>query len=203
MLSLEDFVDAIKDELGDVEQLVRDEQFIKWVNRGRARLGITLSKRGTITWESGAAYAALPSDFERLDAVRADSGYVLPPYVLVANTGDSAAPSAPFYLEFLDPDSVSAGSAAVFYGGTHPDVTGTQDSTMPPLADEAVVSYALARFFRRIAATRADFTRYVAITGQNGIDVADLLDIASVHDRDFETARSELTAAAPATFYSD
>jgi hypothetical protein len=201
--SLEDFVDFIKDELGDVEQLVRDEQFIRWVNRGRARLGIVKAERAALTWAAGAAYVALPDDFERLDSVVPDPGVTMPRFFLVASTGDPAAPEAPYYLRFVDPSCVEAGTAAVYYGASYPDVTGAAPSTMPPLADEAAVSFALSRFFRRLAASRADFKRYATITGQSGIDVNDLTALADEHVREFEDARAELIGAEPATFYSD
>jgi hypothetical protein len=192
VLSLSDFVDAMKDELGDAETLVRDEQFIRWVNRGRARLGLYQAKAVEIDWADGAASVALPADFARFDRIVPDPGTPLPSFVVLASS-----------VSFLDPTCVTAGGAMLYYGARYPDVAGDTPSTMSGEADEAVLSFALGRFFRRVAATRADFTRYVTVTGQSGIEVTDLLDLATAHDRDFEQAKAELLLAAPATFYSD
>ena len=192
MMLLEDFREALRDELGDAADLVRDEQLDRWVNRGRSRLGIFESTSATLTWDDEASSVALPSDFGRFDRLVDVAGANIPAYVVLAHT-----------ISFLDPRRVRAGSAVLYYGALFTEVSADSPSTMPALADEASVNYAIGRFFRRIAATRADFRRYVAVTGQSGVDVQDLLDLAADHDRRFEEARSELVAASPSSFYGD
>lgn len=191
-MSLSDFLDAIEDELGEAMTLVRDEQLVRWINRGRARLAHYQQKSATLTWADGAASVALPADCERVDRILTTGSNFLPKHYVLSSV-----------ISFLDPENVSAGSATLYYSASFPPVTGQADSTMPAIADEAVVSYVLARYFKRIASTRSDFRRYVTITGQNGVDVRDLLDLATDHDRDFVQAREDLVSDAPATFYGD
>lgn len=186
------FIQAVNDELGDAADLVRDENIARWINRGRARLGLYEPKAAALSWADGATAVDFPADFASFIRLVPDSGTTLIGYALLARS-----------LRFVRPDSVVAGSAVLYYGATYPDVSGSAASTMPPLADEAAVSYALSRFYRRIAANRSDFRRYAAVTGQNGVDVSDLTALADEHLREYEDARSELIETAPATFYSD
>lgn len=191
-MSLADFLDAIEDELGEAMTLVRDEQLVRWINRGRSRLAYYQQKSATLTWTAGAAYVLLPTDCERVDRILTTPSNYLPQHFILSDR-----------VAFMDPEQVTAGTATIYYGASFPAVTGQDPSTMPAIADEAVVSYVLARYFKRIASTRSDFRRYVTITGQNGVDVRDLLDLATDHDRDFAQAREDLVADAPATFYGD
>ena len=173
--------------------LIRDEQLDRWVNRGRVRLGIYDAKSVDLEWSSNATEVEFPEDYARFDRLIATPLIaVIPQYTVLTRS-----------LSFLDPERVGAGSGTLYYGAFFPPISASVESTMPPLADEAVVSYALARFFRRIATTRSDFRRYTSITGQNGVDVADLIDLAERHDADCEAARADLVNAAPAAFYGD
>lgn len=207
MFSLADFLDAVKDELGDAEQLVRDEQFTRWVNRGRHALGIYQPRVAELTWTANADGVALPPDYSQLQEIVPASGTTIPVFRVVGNKpgggpelGD---PPPAAYLAFIDPSCVSGGTATLYYGVDYPAITGAVASTMPAAADEAVVSYALARFFKRVAASRADFRRYVTVTGQNGIEVADLLELADQHSRDFLDQRAGLAVQAPTTYFGD
>lgn len=186
------FIEAIEDELGDAATLVRDENLVRWVNRGRARLGIYESKTAALSWADGATEVAFPDDYAVFERLLPDAGYCVDAHVLLARS-----------LRFTDPTLVTAGQATLYYGAAYPDISGSASSTMPPLADEAAVSYALSRFFRRIASTRSDFRRYSTVTGQSGVDVSDLTALADEHLREYEDLRAELLGAAPATFFSD
>lgn len=192
MLSLEDFREALTDELGDAVELVRDEHLLRWVNRGRARLGLHVAKDGDVTWVDAAAEVVLPIDCVAVDRIVAKSGSSLPAHVVQTDR-----------VAFLEPTCVSAGEATVYYRAEYPAVTGQVASTMPASADEAVVSFALSRFFLRVASQRSDFRRYAQITGQNGVDVQDLADLADQHYRDFLDARGDVPSQAPATFFGD
>jgi hypothetical protein len=98
---------------------------------------------------------------------------------------------------------VSGGSATLYYGSRYPDVDNNDVSTMPPEADEAVVSFILARFFGRLASSRADFKRYSTITGQNGLELQDFLNLSDEHQRDFEARRDALLVEGAVSFYAD
>ena len=189
-MSLADFLEAIEDELGEAATLVRDEQFIRWINRGRARLGLSKQTFATITWADGEAFVWYPTDCQRVDGITPNPGSRIPAHYQLLDR-----------LTFLEPAQVRAGSATLYYGASYPEITGSAASTLPELADEAIVSFVLARYFKRIASIRSDFRRYVAITGQNGVDVRDLLDLALDHERDFEATRLDLVTDSPATFY--
>jgi hypothetical protein len=192
-MRLEDFRAALTDELGDAADLIRDEQLDRWVNRGRVRLGLLEAKAVDLTWNDNDSEVLFPDDFVRFDRLIATPTIaIIPQYTVLARS-----------LSFFDPERVTTGSGTLYYGASYEPVSGAVGSTMPAMADEAVVSYALARFFRRIATTRSDFRRYTTVTGQSGIDVADLIDLAERHDADFEAARADLVNAAPAAFYGD
>lgn len=184
---------ALRDQLGDAADLVRDDQLDRWFNRGRQRLGLFDLKSAALSWADGATSVALPTDCVDVERLLPVSPLRLLPTHILRRAS----------VEFLDPSSVTAGSATLFYRAEFPDVTSVQPSTMPRLADEAAISFAIARFYERIAGTRADFRRYTAVTGQSGVDVQDLLDLANRHDADFADARQQLTLGSAASFYGD
>lgn len=191
--SLEYFVTTLRDQLGDVYDLTRDEQVGRWINRGRARLGLLQSMQATLSWTNGDASVALPADCVRVDRIVPESPSCLPPHLLRTSS-----------IAFLTPASVTAGSAVLYYGAEYADVDGATDSTMPSLADEAAISFVLARFFQRLASNRSLYQRYVTVTGQSGIEVQDLVDLSVQHDGEFAELRAELlNAGGPTTFFAD
>lgn len=190
--TLDEIRRALLDQLGDAADLVRDEQLDRWFNRGRQRLGIFDSKTATLTWNDGDASVDLPDDCVEVERFISEMGSFLPQYLVRRST-----------ISFLQPARVTAGIGTLYYQAQYPDVTAAQESTMPRLADEAAISFAMARFYERIAGTRADFRRYATVTGQSGIDVRDLLDLANRHDADYADARQELAPNTPASFYGD
>jgi len=196
VLGLSDFVDALTDELGDAADLVRDEQLIRWVNRGQSRLGLTVGKTASLIWAGAASSAALPADCLQVDRLVPDPGFSLPVHVR------SGSPVGGELL-FLDPSCVSSGSATLYYRAELPPITGSSPSAASASSDEAIVSFALACFFRRIASTRSDFKRYVAITGQSGLEVSDLLALADEHYRVFADARIDSPPGSPSSFYAE
>lgn len=186
------FRDAVQDELGDVAEMLEDDSLLRWINRGRRVLGVYLPTTATLTWAAGASSVALPANFGRFEEVISDPGSAFPQFVQLGTS-----------LRFVNPTSVLAGTATLYYGSRYPDLDFDDLSTMPPAADEAVVSFILARFFSRLASSRSDFKRYAAITGQSGLEVTDFLDLSQQHDQDFRLRREELLAEGPASFYSD
>lgn len=195
MKTLEQFRQSVEDELGDVYELIRDGEVDRWVNRGRAQLGMRNQRRVIITWADGALSVVFPDGCVNPIRLVSTTGSV-PPHTFT-DLADGCT------MEFLDPSNVIAGQADLYYEEELPEVTSESPSGAPALADEAAISYALSRFFRRVAATRADFRRYVTITGQNGVDVQDLEALSDAHFRDFLDARERLAGTVSATFYSD
>lgn len=192
--SYEELQELFFDELGrDVGQLAREPEVCAWLNAGIGRLPARYPRTASVTWAEGASEVALPADFVKLDRVEVTSG-LLQPYTCWGTK-----------LRFYDPLTVS-GAGVVFYFSRFPSVSTSSASALPPAGDEAIVFYALWRFFRKIASARADFRRYSTITGQSGLDVSDLDAVAERYRQDFLDARAELEEddfSAPATFFGE
>ena len=168
------------DEVGaDVGELARDEEVIAWFNAGVARLPARYPRTASITWAGNASSITLPTDFSAFDRVEVTTG-ILYSHVIWGSE-----------LRFFTPTS-SSGAGTLFYYAHFPPVDGSNDSVLSPIGDEACLSYALFRFFRKLAASRADFRRYATITGQTGLDVSDLDAVAERYRQDYIDARQEL-----------
>lgn len=195
MMTLEEIREAVRDEIGALYELIRDEQVDRWANRGQAQLALRVGTKITLSWADGAASVSLPADCVAVDRL-VSMTTCLPEHVRIGGPVGGS-------LAFLDPASVAAGEADLYYQADLAKITGSSASLGSSLADEAIISYALSRFYRRVAGSRADYRRYSTITGQNGVDVADLEDLADAHFRDFVDARERLVGSDPATFYGD
>jgi len=186
------FFDEIGDDLGE---LARRAEVLSWFNDGVGRLPARFPKTAVITWAANDTSVNLPADLVSLESIRvADSSYRLPAHQRWGLT-----------LQFLDAAS-SAGSATIFYFANYPRVTGSNPSVLSPVGEDACLSYARYRFYRKLAGSRADFRRYATVTGQSGVEVSDLEAIAERHRQDFVDARAEMEEGEllePATFYGD
>ena len=177
MLSQEDFRDAFKSEVGDdVYGMIRPEEVDRWINRGQARLGYQLQKSSALTWAAGDSQIALPTDFHHSEKWQVTDGCL---------------PSGEFWggnYVFVEL-AQDAGAATLLYWGDAPAITADQDSVLPQLGDDAALSYALYRFFKRLASSRADYRRYATISNSNGVDITELDSLSEKHLADFNDAR--------------
>lgn len=162
------------------------------LNAGLSRLPARYQKTASITWLANAATVDLPADFIKLDAFLDTVGTGLPAHRIWN-----------LKIVFLDPAG-AAGGGTVHYFAHYPTMDGSHASLAPVQGDEAIVSYALYRFFRKISGSRADFRKYVSITGQSGLEVSDLDAVAERYRQDFVETRAELEEgdlAEPAAFF--
>lgn len=190
-LSLQDFRDSVRAELGpDVSQLLQDEEIDRWVNDGQTRLDHQRQQTAALAWTGGATEIVLPADFHRREDVLILTGS-LPRYDIWGGK---------FTLRCA---AAEAGTATLRYWGTFPRITGSSDSLQSATGDNAILSYCLYRFYKRLASSRADFRKYAVLSNANGVDIAELDALSERHYNDFLDAREQLTVDEPASFFED
>ena len=164
-----------------------------WLSQARLRLGPWDRRTIDIEWTANLSYVTLPTNCVEVSAIQITSGY-LPSWDQWGNV-----------IRFRDLSTVS-GTATVFYTCYY-DVPSDDPLGFDPKQDAAAlaaVEYALNVFFRKLAASRADYTRFSTITGQSGVEAADFRDLADDHLTEFESARQDLTSNQPsASYYGD
>lgn len=192
MFTVTQFRQAIRDEVGEVAELLRDPAMDRWVNEGQARLRFYRERVADVSWSDGAESVALPTDCHHVERLEGDTGVVVLPHFSWGNE-----------IRFRDPESVGAGSGKLYYFAEWPSVTGAQASLLPNLGDQACVSFALYRFFKRLASSRADYRKYAAIAQSNGVGVEELATLAEQHFSDFTESRDALldTVPEPSLYY--
>jgi hypothetical protein len=194
MLSQEDFRDAFRSEVGDeVYALIRPEEVDRWVNRGQARLGYKLQKTAEVSWQQGDLQIAAPVDFHHFEKWNPVAPYCVP-------GGEFWGGNYVFSCVAYE-----GGEAVLFYWGDPPAITSDADSVLPQLGDDGCLSYALYRFFKRLASSRSDFRRYATISNSNGVDIAELDSLSEKHLADFNDARELIqeNRQNALTFYGD
>jgi hypothetical protein len=190
-MKLSDFREALIGELGEkLYDIVGDKPFERWVNVGQTKLGSFVRKTVTVTWAAGDTQIALPADWRNLDHYSADVGSCGLPS---GNEWGAA------YV-FTRP-ATAGGSGTFFYYGERPAITGSSPSTLNSRGDEALISYCLYRFFKRLAGSRTDYRMYATITQSNGVDIAELDDIGERHLQDFQAAQDDVEPLRSTTFY--
>jgi hypothetical protein len=192
-VKLADFRDSFRDELGEqLYEIVGDGPFERWVNVGQRRLGSFLRKTTPITWASGATEIALPTDFHHADEYLASGATPdLPPGRVWGTV----------YL-FNAPATIG-GQGKLLYYAKRPDVIGNVESTLDEEGNEALISYGLYRFFKRLASSRADYRMYATITQQNGVDIAELDQLSERHLQDFKDSADSLTILDSTSYYDN
>jgi hypothetical protein len=185
----------VKDELGTdiAATFTDDEEYGRYLNQGQDRLGFYDEKTATLTWTSGDASEAFPSDYAKIDRIVPARGTTMPQHKAWGAT-----------LRFTDPDgAASDGEATLYYYASWPEITGAVSSSLPPVGDTAIVAFAAYRFLRRLATSRADYERYSTLVSSNGVDIAELRDLAQDHYDEFDDARQTLHAEEPVSYYGD
>lgn len=195
MRSLADLFDEFYLEIGtDLAELVEDVEVARWLNAGQRRLGFKRDLESALTWTAGDTEVALPTGVWQVNRLVANSDTLIPAYQIRETT-----------IRFLvDEDGVSDdGGATLLYQGNYPQITDSQDSLLSDDGDDALVAFALYRFFRKLATTRSLYTRYSTLTGQNAVTVDDLLQIASQHLDEFLAVRDDVPLSSPTTFFGE
>ena len=179
--SLSYLVDAVRGSLGEDLQDVFAEGFIeRALNEGQARYEPDLyyRRRTVISIGVGDTQLTLPDDFAKtVKLVPSDrSSVFFPVFDIVQDTA-----------YFQNPADV-AWAGAMIYDAHFPEITDGEPCLLPPAAADGLISFALYRCFRQLAAGRSEYRAYATIVG-NGVAMADLEQAASIHLQDFEESR--------------
>lgn len=189
-------VAAVEEDLGDIAEVFGGSFIERAVNEGQARLepDVLREQSAAISWVDFAATAALPADFHSVQSFVPDtaSRYVnIGPYDIWADT-----------LRFRDSQCVRAWAGTLLYRAHYPAITADQACLLPLAAADGLISYALYKAFRRLAAGRAEYKKYSTLVGGNAVSVSELEQTAQLHLQDFEDARKAGThLPAPSFFY--
>lgn len=186
MWTVRDFRQAFKDEVGEVQTLVRDAAVDRWANEAQARLRYYRQRDTAINWAAGASSVAVPTDFHHEEKIEPDPGVCVPSHYYWGTT-----------IRFRYPEGVTGGTGRLFYHANWPEINGQNPSLLPSLGDQACLSFCLYRFFKRLASSRADFRKYAAIAQSNGVGVDDLATLAEQHYSDFTESRDALLDTIP------
>lgn len=183
---------AVREELGEANVLATDQEIERWLNDGQDRLTQLRPVITTLSWAQAATTVTLPTDYVRPDRLVKSTGFL---------------PSYNFYGKQLvfngDGGAADAGTATLFYWARWPEVTSSADSILDPIGDQACVSYACYRFFKKLASSRSDYRQYATVTGANGVDISELDALSERHYTDFTDARDELHEELPELFYAE
>lgn len=193
MKTLAELIADFRAEVGDTGDAVRDGAVGSWLNEGQARLRVYRQLSTSITWATGALSLALPADCHHTEDILVDGSGCFPPYRHWGTT-----------LLYTDP-ARSSGTGRLVYWANWPAITAGAPSLLPELGDQGIGSFALYRFFKRLASSRADYRMYASIAQANGVGVDELANLAEQHLQDFEDARTALgeLLMEPVTFFSD
>jgi hypothetical protein len=192
MRSAEQMWDDFLGELStDLQRMAEQPKFLRWVNDGKSRIGYYVGGSAAITWAIGDLLISLPTDYCEFDSIEPASGTTMPEYRIWRDKIR------------LTSAATSAGSATLYYQKLPPDITGAADSTLPDILDQGLISFALFKFFKWLATSRADYRRYSTIAQGNAADIPQLLAAAAGHRADFAEASDLRTLQAPVTYFGD
>lgn len=183
---------AFAEEAGAAASLATATEIQRWWNEGQARLNRDYEASTTLTWAAAAVEIALPSDFKQVSRLDYPNGTAWQDWRV-------------FGRKFVCDDRLGATAAAsgvtLYYWGERPDLTNSAASVGTKQEDYACLYYALARFYRKLASNRVQYTRYSTLLGANSVSVADLQNEADRLLQDFIDARADLPPLQPAAFY--
>lgn len=190
---LDEFLADFEDEVGtEMFALTDAGEVTRWLNAGQRRLGWKQDAEATVTWAAGATEAALPTDCYR-------------PIRLVPNS-DTCLPALKIRqtsIRFLvDEEGVTdAGTAKLLYEADYPAITEDAASELSRQGDDAILAFALYRFFRKLATSRSNYQRYSVTQGVNAISVDDLVTVMNQHLDEFLSVQQDDPPAEPTTFF--
>ena len=193
MLRLDEFLADFEAEVGaELFALTSAGEVTRWLNQGQRRLGWKQDAEATVTWTAAATEVALPTDCYRPFRLIPNSDTVLPAHKIRQTS-----------IRFLiDEDGVSdAGTAKLLYEADYPAITDTADSELSTHGDDAVLAFALYRFFRKLATNRANYQRYSVTQGVNAISVDDLVNVMNQHLDEFLSVQQDDPPAEATTFF--
>lgn len=187
-----EIVSAFNAELGDAAAALTDDAVkARWFNEGQARLEWYTHDVLALTWAAGDVFVPFGEAIVGVVEVLYPEG-----------AQETRWRPAQGGLVIEDYDGAQyAGDCKVLARAYWPEVSDSQASLLPRVGDAACLAYALHRFFRRAAADRSVFERYATLTGENGVTIDDLGDLADDHYRDFLDLRNDLPVEPPAPYF--
>jgi len=194
-LALSVLRDYAKDEVGtDLAALISDDDWNRYINEGIFRMEYAVETAVAITWAADDTDFDLPSDFQTADKIEVAEGMQLPPGRFFGGK---------FY--FTDPTGAfSDGTGTLFYYADPSVLSSDGDlSDLPRVADGGVVAFAVYRAYKRIASSRAEYTRYSTVLQANGVQMEDLASLSDQYYAEFLEAKDNLTLRSPVTYHDD
>lgn len=187
--SLATLADAVLTDLGDIADIFPDGFIARSLNEGQRRLApdILLQKAVDADISGGASTYTLPTDcYDVLDLVTrpGQTSVYLPSWTRIEGT------------LYFESELTADFAGRLFYRAFYPEVTDTADCQLGDAACDAIVSYALYKAFRRLAASRSEYRKFSTIVG-NGTSMGDLEQAADLHLKDFEDARDSAMRLLP------
>ena len=193
MLRLDELLDEFEDEVGtELMGMTSPEEVTRWLNKGQRRLGWKVDAEASVTWAAAATEVDLPADCYRPFRLVPNSDTVIPAHKIRQTS-----------IRFLvDEDGVSdAGTAKLIYEADYPAITDAAASELSVHGDDAIVAFALYRFFRKLATNRANYQRYSVTQGVNAVSVDDLVNVMNQHLDEFLSVQQDDPPAEATTFF--
>lgn len=192
-LRLDELLDEFEDEVGeDLFALTSTAEVTRWLNKGQRRLGWKQDAEATVTWAATDTEVDLPADCYRPVRLVANSDTIIPAHKVRQTS-----------IRFLvDEDGVTdAGTAKLLYVSDYPAITDVADSELSSDGDDALVAFALYRFFRKLATSRSNYQRYSVTQGVNAISVDDLVNVMNQHLDEFLSVQQDDPPAEPTSYF--
>ena len=183
------YVDAGLTERDLREELAPEGDVERWLGQARIRIGPYAQKSVRLGWLASDSSVDLPTDCVDIARIDVTQG-TLPPY-------DKWGLKLAFRM------AATADGVATLYYNAYFGPAGDESDPRADLAYLAAVSYALSRFYRKLASSRSDYRRYATITGQAGVEAEDLRVLADDHLSEFASVAEEISLGAPSTFYGE
>ena len=178
--SLSYLVDSVEEQLGDVKDLIPPAFTERAVNEGQRRYEpqILLPKSIAISWADDAMTVSLPTDFVEIATVQALASPIGAFPLQTRRHGNN--------LYFYEKQPAFSGM--LHYFAHYPDITDDDDSLLPQVAVDGLISYALYKAWKKIASNRTDYRRYSTLVN-NQTDINDLASLSEAHFNDYLEAR--------------
>lgn len=174
-------VDSVEEQLGDVKDLIPPAFTERAANEGQRRYEpqILLPKSIALSWAADSISVALPTDFVEIATVIPSATVTTAPFPQeIRRHGNTLF----FYCK------QSAFTGTLHYFAHYPDITDDDDSQLPQVATDGLISYVLYKAWKKIASNRTDYRRYSTLVN-NQTDISDLAALSEAHFNDYLEAR--------------
>jgi hypothetical protein len=184
-------------EIGDdLAPLATNTLLDAWLQEGRVKLGARAELTHTFEWGAGDTTAAGPASVAGLEVDRFEWPNDVSEETIRVWNGD---------LDFGPDGATVAGSVVMYYRGLLPVIpeAGADAGAVDEQIGRAVVSYALSRFYGKLASNRLFYKRYATTVGANAVSVDDLIETSSNYADEFSVLRDELPERQASTWWEN